>query len=89
MAIMIDIARKVRLWAPSYAAPTGKRRECVVGGEEGTRRYEQGRRTVGYSHTNLLKRGVTLLETPVEAYASPITSDCKRVINEPSGMKEK
>ena len=25
-AIMMDMARKVRLWAPSYAAPTG---ECV------------------------------------------------------------
>ena len=29
MAIMMDMAKKVRLWVPSYAAPTGKRRECV------------------------------------------------------------
>ena len=87
MAIMIDIARKVRLWAPSYAAPTGKRRECVGGGKEGTRRYGQWRRTAGYSYTSLLKRGVTLLETPVEAYASPITIGYKRAINEPMEWK--
>ena len=34
--------------------------------------------------------GVTLLETPVEAYASPITIDCKKVIiSKHSGMKAK
>ena len=41
-AIMMDMARKVRLWASSYAAPTGGLFcvcvcVCVCGGKEGAR----------------------------------------------------
>lgn len=32
-----------------------------------------------YIYDNLLKRGVTLLQRPVEAYASPITIGCGKV----------
>ena len=39
MSIMIDMARNVRLWTPSYAAPTvgGKGVLCVGGRGEGGR----------------------------------------------------
>ena len=46
---MIDMTRKVRLWTPSYAAPTvgGKQVLCVcVGGGGGSERYTTGE---GYS----------------------------------------
>ena len=47
----MDMARNVRLWTPSYAAPTvgGKRVLCVR--VEGSERYTTGE---GYSSTNLL-----------------------------------
>ena len=75
---MMDMARKVRFCTPSYAAPTGRRRE---GMQKSTKcELECVTKLVA---TNIPKSGATVLKIPIEAYVSPITVDYrKRIVSE-------